>query len=98
MATPGFEPENIAVTPKARQYLEYLLENTLLEGEPGQQYLKSSATPVLHALHQVLGGGTVSVTVDTPGSETVVHDLDDLLEAARDEWNQFPRTDMKLFF
>jgi hypothetical protein len=93
MTSSEMEPQNIAVTPSSRDYLEKLIANALLEGEPGQQDITSSAQPVLRALHEVLGGGTVSINVETPGNATVVEELNTLLSSAKDEWNRLPGHD-----
>jgi hypothetical protein len=91
MTSNEIEPRNIAVTPSSGDYLAQLVEYALLEGEPGQQEIKGSAQGVLEALHHVLGGGTVSINIETPGNVTVVEELNTLLGSARDEWNRLPR-------
>ena len=84
------EPETIAVTPSARRYLDALLSHGLLQGEPGGQMVSGSVQKVLGALHHVLGGGTVSIDVQSPGTGSVVTDLDTMLQQALDEINQLP--------
>ena len=98
MNSTGNAPQNIAVTPSARAYLERLEESGLLEGGAGQQDIKGGVQPVLDALHHVLGGGSVSITIDTPGNATVVKDLNTLLVQVKDEWNKRPPGPGKVFF
>ena len=98
MTSNEMEPQNIAVTPSSREYLERLMANALLEGEPGQQDITSSAQPVLRALHEVLGGGTVSINVETPGDIAVVEELNTLLGSAKEEWNRRPDRDGITYF
>ena len=90
MNSQGNEPQNIAVTPSAKVYLDRFEEYGLLEGEPGQQEVKGDAQPLFEALHHVLGGGKVSITIDTPGNATVVEELNTLLGHVRGEWNKRP--------
>jgi hypothetical protein len=68
------ETETITVTKSARIYLEALESYGLLEGEPGR--LSDSVRNVLHGLHHVLGGGTVSVEVQSDGTSSIVDELD----------------------
>ena len=90
MASKGIEPQNITVAPSSRAYLESVEKLGLLEGGPGRQEINGSALPVLNALHHVLGGGTVSITVEEPGNETVVDKLDTLLKEAMEETRKQP--------
>jgi len=76
------ESEMIAVTPDSRIYLEALESYELLEGEPGQQQLTNSVREVLHGLHHVLGGGTVSVEIQSDGTSSIVEELDTALQNA----------------
>ena len=98
MNSQGNEPQNIAVTPSARAYLERFEELALLEGEPGQQEIMAEAQPLFEALHHVLGGGKVSVTIDSPGDGAVVEDLNTVLGQVKDEWNKRPIGSGKVFF
>ena len=90
MASKGMEPQRITDAPSSRAYLETVEKLGLLEGEPGVQEIKGSAQPVLEALHHVLGGGTVSITVETPGDRAVVDKLDTLLKKAMEETRKQP--------
>lgn len=76
------ESEMIAVTPSSRIYLEALESYGLLEGEPGQQQLSHSVREVLHGLHHALGGGTVSVEIQSDGTSSIVDELDTALQNA----------------
>lgn len=98
MASKGIQPHNIAVAPSSRAYLERVEKLGLLEGEPGRQEIKSSAQPVLEVLHHVLGGGTVSITVETPGNVTVVEDLNTLLKKPMEETRKQPPGDYQMNF
>jgi len=69
------ESEMIAVTPAARIYLQALASYGLLEGEEGQQQLADPVREVLHALHHVLGGGSVSVEIQSDGTSSIVDEL-----------------------
>jgi len=90
MTSQEIEPQNIAVTPSSRDYLEKFVDYALLEGEPGQLEVKGDAQIVLEALHHVLGGGTVSISIDTPGNATVVEELNTLLRSAKGECDRLP--------
>jgi hypothetical protein len=70
------EPETISVTPGARIYLEALESYGLLEGESGQQHLSDGVRDLLHGLHHVLGGGVVSVELQSHGTSSIVDELD----------------------
>jgi hypothetical protein len=85
------ESETITVTSSARSYLEALESYGLLEGEPGQQQLSDSVRDVLHALHHVLGGGTVSVEVRNDGSSSIVDHLNTAMRGAVGQCNRLPR-------
>jgi hypothetical protein len=98
MNSQEIQPENVGVTPSSRVYLERLEEYALLEGEPGQEEIQGDARRALEALHHVLGGGRVSITIDTPGNATVVEELNTLLGSAKDEWNQRPLGARKYWF
>ncbi len=76
------ESEMIAVTPNSRIYLEALESYGLLEGEQGQQQLPNSVREVLHGLHHVLGGGGVSVEIQSDGTSSIVDELDTALKNA----------------
>jgi hypothetical protein len=76
------EPETIEVTPGAGNYLDALLSHGLLQGAPGGQRVDDEVQDVLRALHHVLGGGTVSIVVQSPGSGSVVADLNTALDGA----------------
>jgi len=72
--------ETITVTSSTRIYLEALESYGLLEDDTGQ--LSPGVRDVLHGLHQVLGGGVVSVEVQSPGTPSVVGELDTALQNA----------------
>ena len=74
------ETETITVTSSARIYLEALESYGLLEGATGQ--LAPGVREVLHGLHHVLGGGVVSVVVQSGGTPSVVGELDTALQNA----------------
>jgi hypothetical protein len=74
------ETETITVTSNSRIYLEALESYGLLEGDTGQ--LSPGVWDVLHGLHQVLGGGVVSVEVRSDGTSSVVGELDTALQNA----------------
>jgi hypothetical protein len=76
------ESEMIAVTPDSRVYLEALESYSLFEGEPGQQQLSRSVREVLHGLHHVLAGGTVSVKIQSDGTSSIVDELETALNNA----------------
>ena len=80
--TEPIESETITVTSSARIYLEALESYGLLEGEPGQQQLSDSVRDVLHGLHHVLGGGTVSVEVQSDGTSSIVDELNTAMQNA----------------
>ena len=71
------ETETITVTASSRIYLEALESYGLLEGDTGR--LSPSVREVLHGLHHVLGGGTVSVEVQSDGTSSIVDELDTAL-------------------
>jgi hypothetical protein len=84
-------PETIEVTPGAGNYLDALLSYGLLQGDPGAQRVDDDVQKVLGALHHVLGGGTVSIVVDSAGTSSVVDDLNTALDGALQDINlQFP--------
>ena len=74
------ETETIAVTSGSRIYIEALESYSLLEGDTGQ--LSPGVRDVLHALREVLGGGVVSVEVQSDGTSSVVDELDTALQNA----------------
>ena len=74
------ETETITVTSGSRIYIEALERYSLLEGDTGQ--LSPGVWDVLHALHEVLGGGVVSVEVQSDGTSSVVDELDTALQNA----------------
>ena len=74
------ETETITVTSGSRIYIEALESYGLLEGDTGQ--LSPGVWDVLHALHEVLGGGVVSVEVQSDGTSSVVDELDTALQNA----------------
>ena len=80
--TEPIESETITVTSSARIYLEGAQSYGLLEGEPGQQQLSDSVRDVLHGLHHVLGGGTVSVEVQSDGTSSIVDELTTAMQNA----------------
>lgn len=84
----ALEPENIPVAPAAKNYLETIARYGMLEGEIGDRVVDRDVGTVLNALHHVLAGGSVSVSVDTPGAEAVVDELDRVLQGAVVETNQ----------
>jgi hypothetical protein len=84
------QPETISILPSARFYLDALLSHGLLQGERGDQAVSGDVQSVLRALHHVLGGGTVSIVVQSPGTTSVVADLDDALQVALDGVNELP--------
>src|SRR5215203_7361380 len=92
------EPQNIAVTPSSRDYLGKFAQSGLLEGERGQQEIPDDVKPVLEALHHVLGGGKVSITIDSPGDAAVVEELNGMLNKAKDEYNQAPQGKQIFYF
>jgi len=85
------DQETITVTSSAHVYLDALESYGLLEGEPGQQQLSDSVRDVLHALHHVLGGGTVSVEVQSDGTSSIVDELDTAMQNAVDQCNRLPQ-------
>ncbi len=77
------EAEMIAVTPSSRIYLEALESYGLLEEVQGQQRLPDSFREVLNGLHHVLGGGTVSVEIQSDGTSSIVDELGTALADAQ---------------
>jgi len=78
----SMEWETITVPSTARIYLEALESYGLFEGEPGQQQLSQSVRDVLHGLHHVLGGGTVSIEFQSRGTSSIVDELDTAMQNA----------------
>ncbi len=76
------EFEMIPVTPESRIYLEALESYGLLEGEQGEQKLPDSVREVLNGLHHVLGGGAVSVEIQSDGTSSIVDELGTALQDA----------------
>ena len=84
-ASNGIEP--LLVAPATNAYISNLESLGLLAGEPGGQQLAAETREVLTALHHVLAGGQVDVQVVSPGTASVVEDLDGQLDQALDETN-----------
>ncbi len=74
------ETETITVTSSSRIYLEALESYGLLDGDTGR--LSPGVRDVLHGLHHVLGGGIVSVEVQSDGTSSVVDELGTALQNA----------------
>ncbi len=90
-ASPTPEPEAINVARATRAYLKTLESLGLLQGYGGSQTLHSDAHEVLIALHHVLAGGSVSVEIQSPGTASMIQDLNTMLENAVNETNQLAK-------
>jgi hypothetical protein len=89
MSTPPTpDPEAMNVAPSTRAYLGTLESLGMLEGDSGDQVLRSDALEVLIALHHVLAGGTVIVEIQSEGTPSMVEDLNTMLGRAVEETNQ----------
>jgi hypothetical protein len=75
------------IAPLGRDYLARLVELGLYEGKRGDLALSSTLAPLVHALHHVLAGGEVQVTVIRPGHAGAVEDLQRRLACATVEAN-----------
>ena len=64
------------------------IELGAIEGTVGSQGLESKVDELVRAMHHVLGGGTVTVTVNTSGSKEIVDELDLLLDEGITEANR----------
>ena len=69
-------------------YLARLLELGAVEGAMGEMKLAPNVATLIDALHHVLAGGEVAVSVVQPGNAAVVADLSRQLVAGTDEANK----------
>lgn len=81
--TKPMETETITVTPNARKYLEALESYGLFEGDGDQEQLAPNVREVLLALHHVLGGGTVSIDIQSDGTSAIRNELDSAMDDAQ---------------
>ena len=72
----------IITTEAGEAYFKRLIELGVFEGIPKEMTLSAECRPLIEALHHVLAGGKVSVTIDTEGAATVFKDLQDKLGKA----------------
>jgi hypothetical protein len=68
-------------------YYRKLLNGGLAEGAPGSMKFPADVREVVTALHRVLAGGKVTITVTRPGSTTEFDTMEALLKNAEDEIN-----------
>jgi hypothetical protein len=87
MSIPGPRIIGYQVTTSMHDYLERLIDLGLVEGAIGAIDLKPEVRPLIEALHHVLAGGTVNVTVTQPGNSQVVNDLGTDLKTATSDTN-----------
>ena len=64
------------------------IELGAIEGTVGSQGLESNVDDLVRAMHHVLAGGTVTVTVNTAGTTEVVDELNLLLDEGITEANR----------
>ncbi|HCF57544.1 MAG TPA: hypothetical protein DFS52_06070 [Myxococcales bacterium] len=64
-----------------------LMELGVFEGVPKAMALSTECRPLIEALHHVLAGGKVSVTVESEGAVSVFEDLQDKLAKSVEEAN-----------
>lgn len=73
-------------------YYRMLLNCGLAEGTPGSMKFPSDVREIVTALHRVLAGGKVTITVTRPGSSTEFDAMETLLKNAEDEINALNST------
>ena len=61
-------------------YYLMMLENGLLEGDPGKQKAPKEILVLIDAIHQVLAGGEAKVEIQTPGDPEIVAALEHCLD------------------
>ena len=84
----SIEPVAVYVSPATSDYLQALEDLGLLTGDPGERSFTQDVLDTLIALHNALAGGHVSVQITESGTESVVQDLNNKLEAALRETNE----------
>jgi len=70
----------VAMTRNAMDYLKRLQELGAVEGVPGQAAVSAEVRPIIEALHHVLAGGKVTVTIQQEGTPVLVNGLGTLLQ------------------
>lgn len=68
-------------------YYRMLLNCGLAEGAPGSMKFPNDVREVVTALHRVLAGGKVTITVTRPGNTAEFDAMETLLKNAEDEIN-----------
>lgn len=73
------------LTQAAYDYVMRVLSLGIYEGPIGDMQFAKDIEPVLEALHTVLSGGTVTVTIEHRGSPDIKRELDErMLQMGRD--------------
>ena len=57
-------------------YMQRLVALGLMEGIPGDQKINANVTELFNALHHVLAGGEVKVTIEKEGNPAIVAELE----------------------
>ena len=57
-------------------YMQRLEALGLMEGIPGDQKINANVTSLFNALHHVLAGGEVKVTIEKEGNPAIVAELE----------------------
>ncbi len=78
----------IQLPPALVQYLAKLMDHGMFVGPIGNQSLAPPVQQLVNALHNVLAGGSITVTVTAPGSPAVVGELNTLLSDGNKDANE----------
>jgi hypothetical protein len=78
---------NVNISSSSYGYLQRLWELGAIEGIPGSTRIVEDLLPVVDALHQVLAGGKVRVTIEQTGTADVLDDLKQRLAMSIKETN-----------
>ena len=91
--------DNTVVSLAAMEYFGALAANGLfLVDATGKGDINPALAEVVKALHQVLAGGKIQITVVTPGTRTILSDLDAKKDAAVASLNTAPPTGGPIVF
>jgi hypothetical protein len=82
------EPVNYPMAPATRTYLDALRSLGLLDGDAGARVIPGEVDDVIRGLHHVLAGGSVTISIQSPGSPSVVDELNEGFLRALDETNK----------
>lgn len=72
----------VKISAEAFDYMQRIFHLGVVFGTPGDMTVNPRVQELIHAVHQVLAGGTVDIKLTLPGNKDLVDELDRRLDVS----------------